>query len=64
MPIEQIADAVLKKLRDHQAHSVDDIVRDTAKETLSYRSDVKSAVLGLLRRDKLELTKDFKVKLH
>ena len=63
MPIDDLADIVLKTLRDHEAHNIDDVVQKAAQEASSYPSDVRSVVLGLLRRDKLELTDDFKVKL-
>jgi hypothetical protein len=63
MPIDDLADIVLKALRDHQAHNIDDVVRKAAQEASSYPADVRSVVLGLLRRDKLKLTDDFKVKL-
>jgi hypothetical protein len=63
MPIERIAEVVLETLNDHKPHDVGEVVRDTAKQTSSYPADVKSAVLGLLRRQKVQMTDDFKVKL-
>jgi hypothetical protein len=63
MPIQQIAKKVLENLHDQKPHEFNEVIRKTAKQTSAYSADVKSAVLGLLRRQRVELTDDFKVKL-
>jgi hypothetical protein len=63
MPIQQIAKKVLENLHDQKPHEFNEVIRKTAKQTSAYPADVKSAVLGLLRRQRVELTDDFKVKL-
>jgi hypothetical protein len=63
MPIEQIAEKVLEDLHDQKPHEFSEVIQKIAKETSAYPADVKSAVLGLLRRQKVEMTDDFKVKL-
>jgi hypothetical protein len=67
MPRAQISEIVLQTLDDHHAHDIQEIVETIqgsapANEPL-YASDVKSAVLGMVRRNEIELTDDFKVKL-
>jgi hypothetical protein len=63
MPIQQIAEKVLENLHDKKPHVFSEVIQKTAKQTSAYPADVKSAVLGLLRRQKVQMTDDFKVKL-
>jgi hypothetical protein len=65
MPPKEIAAIVIQQLADHQAHNIEDVVKRTqaAAPADLYTSDIKSAVLGLVRRNELSLTDDFKVQL-
>jgi hypothetical protein len=44
-------------------HDFDEVIQQTAEQTSSYPADVKSAILSLLRRQKLHMTDDFKVQI-
>ena len=68
MPRDQIIEIVLRELADHRAHDIQDVVHSALQNSQGsheslYESDVKSAVLGLVRRNQIELTDDFKVQL-
>jgi hypothetical protein len=63
MPIEEIAERLLENLDDQQPHDFDEVIQQTAEQTSSYPADVKSAILSLLRRQKLHMTDDFKVQI-
>jgi hypothetical protein len=62
MPQAELNALILGQLQDGHAHSVPQLVESTLSANHSlYESDVKSAVLGLVRRNQIELTDDFKV---
>lgn len=64
MILENIADVVMNKMADEKEHSIDEIVDKTLLAmTECHRSEVKSAILGLIRRDRLQLTDSFKIVL-
>lgn len=68
MPRRQIMAMVLKQLEDHRAHNLSDVVVATVEESRKanqpvYQSDVRSAVLGLVRQNELELTDNFQVQI-
>jgi hypothetical protein len=66
MPEKQIALLVLNQMRDNQKHDITDVVQRTLEGARSrgnvYSGDIRSAVLGLIRGHKIELTSDFKVR--
>jgi hypothetical protein len=72
MAHEKLAQIVLQQMEDHGSLAIKELVQG-ALEQCSLKSslpgssvdasDVKSVVLGLVRRHKLELTDDFKVRL-
>lgn len=68
MPRRQIMEMVLKQLDDHRAHNLRDLVDATMAESRRanqpvYQSDIRSAVLGLVRQNEVKLTDDFRVQL-
>jgi hypothetical protein len=64
MPRAEISTLILKQLQDHKAHSINEVVERTmSSATGIYESDVKSTVLGLVRRNRLQVTDDSKVLL-
>ena len=68
MPRDKIIAMVLESLGDHRAHDIQEVVDSAIRKSETvpqrlYVSDVRSAVLGLVRRNQVELTDDFKVKL-
>jgi len=56
-----IRTAILVKLQDDKTHSISDLAREMSSGRI-YESDVRSAVLGLVRRNQVELTDDFKIR--
>jgi hypothetical protein len=54
---------ILRRLQDYQSHTVTELVTALTADPTIYESDVRSALLGLIRRNELDLTDDFKVKL-
>lgn len=68
MPRRQIMAMILKQLEDRRAHNLSDVVVATVEESRKtnqpvYQSDVRSAVLGLVRQNELELTDNFQIQL-
>ena len=65
VPEAELKQLILEQLQDHQAYSVQDVI-DHALELNAnlYESDVKSVLLGLVRRNQLDFTDDFKVQLR
>lgn len=65
MPEAELKRLILKQLQDHRAYSVQDVVDQAlGLNHALYESDVKSLLLGLVRRNQLDLTDDFKVRLR
>ena len=67
---DQIVGTVLAQLRDHRYHDAKEVVDNTiftlqrtTGDPVVDASEVKSALLGLVRRQELNLTDDFKVRL-
>jgi hypothetical protein len=54
---------IMRQLQDHQSHTVNELVTTLTTDPKLYESDVRSALLGLIRRNQLDLTDDFKVRL-
>jgi hypothetical protein len=54
---------IVGRLQDHQPHSVNEVVAALTADPSIYESDVRSTLLGLIRRNELDLTDDFRVKL-
>jgi hypothetical protein len=64
VPQTELKDLILKQLQDRQAHSVQEVVEQALELNHGlFESDVKSALLGLVRRNRLDFTDDFKVQL-
>ena len=60
MARDQLMKLVLEEFRDQSRHELEDVIRKVRASSHDvHGSDVKSAVLGLLRRHQLELTDDF-----
>jgi hypothetical protein len=64
MPEAELKCLILRQLQDQKAHPVHEVVEQTIESDRSlYESEVKSTLLGLVRRNQLDLTEDFKVQL-
>lgn len=64
MPRTAISELIMQQLQDHEAHSIEEVVDATIRSSSDvYESEIKSTVLGLVRRNRLELSDDFKLSL-
>ena len=61
MERNQIMELVLSQFGEPHPHELEDVIQGVRKEATPplLRSEIKSAVLGLLQRRDLELTDDF-----
>ena len=61
MERNQIMELVLNQFGEQRPHELEDVIQGVRTKTTAplQRSDIKSAVLGLLQRRDLELTDDF-----
>jgi hypothetical protein len=63
MPPAELKSLIVTKLQDAQPHSVPELVRELTSDPNIYESDVRSALLGLVRRNEIDLTDDFRIRL-
>jgi hypothetical protein len=57
--LKQLQTLIRKELQDNQSYSLQDLLDVTlAKDSSLYESQVKSALLGLVRRNEIDLTDD------
>jgi hypothetical protein len=64
MTRSQIMELLLLELSDGEAHSVEPVINSVLENNgYLFESQVRSALLGLCRMNKVELTDEFKVRI-
>lgn len=63
MPTMELNELILQVLEDHRQRSIPEVVHEVLLQQPLYESEIKAALLGLIRRNRLELTENFDLRL-